>query len=167
MKDILDKHKQDFNEIRRLCLICHGLDISSNWLFSDSTYKKPSENTKYTIHSLLSSSLLNLAISIRVNLYQGLIGNQKFSLDTLVASYYEENDLLLKEVTIKDICDKIIHADSVSKSALIKEFMPKDVKNTIQLKGKLGKKNWTLDLCLELFAEKMLMILDEIEEKKC
>lgn len=163
MEDILDKHKQDFDEIRRICLQCHGLDLTSNKLFTDSTYTASSGRTKSVLHSMLSSSLLNLAVSIRVNLYQGSIGNRSIPLETMAADFYEDNELITKSVTIKDVCDKIIHAESVTKSAFPKGLLPQDTKNTFQLKGANRKKAWTLNLCLELFVESILMLLDEIE----
>ncbi len=30
MQEVISRHRQDFGEIRRLCLICHGLDYSAN-----------------------------------------------------------------------------------------------------------------------------------------
>jgi len=163
MDEVLDKHKQDFNEIRRLCLLSHGLDLTSSDIFKSSSNYVPSEHTKSVLHSLLSSTLLNLAVSIRVNLYQGTIKNELIALDTLAASYYEDDELICKSVHIKDVCDKIIHADTVTKPIFPSNFISGDTKMSFQLKGKHGKKAWTLDLCLELFAEDILLLLDGIE----
>ena len=163
MDELLDRHKQDFDEVRRLCLQCHGLDLTSSCLFTDSTYKKPSDRTRSVLHSMLSTALLNLAVSIRVNLYQGAIENPLIPLDTMAADYYEDDELISKSITIKDVCDKIIHADTVTKSIFPKGLLYKDAKITFQLKGTNRKKAWTLNLCLELFAELILMVLDKIE----
>jgi hypothetical protein len=166
MEEILDKHKQDFNEIRRLCLQCHGLDMISSHLFTSSSYKDPSDNTKSVLHSMLSSSLLNLAVSIRVNLYQKAIDNRLIPLETMAADYYEDDKLISKAVKLKDVCDKIIHADTVTKPIVPGGLLESDVKISFQLKGTNRKKNWTLNLCLDLFAESVLAILDEIEKNK-
>ncbi len=163
MEDILEKHKQDFAEVRRLCLLCHGLDLTSSNLFTGSTYTNPSDQTKSVLHSLLSSSLLNLAVSIRVNLYQGLIENKTIPLEAMAADYYEDSELITKSVTIKDVCDKIIHADTVKKPVFPEGLLAHDVILTFQLKGMCRKKTWTLNLCLELFTEGVLILLDEIE----
>lgn len=165
MDEVLDKHKQDFNEVRRLCLLSHGLDLTSSGIFRSSSNYDPSEQTKSVLHNLLSSTLLNLAVSIRVNLYQGAIENRLIPLDTLAASYYEDDELICKSVRIKDVCDKIIHADTVTKPIVPVGFMYGDNRIAFQLKGKHGKKAWTLDLCLELFSEAVLILLDEIEAK--
>ena len=169
MEEIIDKHKQDFDEIRRHCIICHGLDLTSSDLFSKPNDKKPSNKTRSVLHGMLSSALLNLAISIRINLYQNTIKNQSIPLNTLAASYYEDDELIYKETTIKDICDKIIHADSVSKSVLPSDLtrihVEEKIHETIQLKGTKNKKRWTVDLCLDLFAEEILKLLDKIERK--
>jgi hypothetical protein len=162
MDDVLDKHKQDFNEIRRLCLLCHGLDLTSSLLFTGSSYTTPSENTKSAMHSLLSSHMLNLAVAIRINLYQKNIDNSLISKDTMAVGYYED-DLVVKSATIKDVCDKIIHAESVTKPILPKWLLDGNTKISFQLKGTHNKKSWTLDLCLSLFVEKILAAIDELE----
>ncbi|MEJ1412943.1 MAG: hypothetical protein RPU90_05100 [Candidatus Sedimenticola sp. (ex Thyasira tokunagai)] len=163
MEEILNQHRQEFDEIRRLCLQCHGLDLTSSNIFSGSTYETPSDRTKSVLHSMLSSSLLNLAVSIRVNLYQGTIKNKLIPLKTMAADIYDDEELIIKEVTIKDVCDKIIHADSVSKPIIPEVLLEHDVKISFQLKGINRKKAWTLNLCLENFTESVLILLDEIE----
>ena len=163
MEDILDKHKQDFNEVRRLCLLCHGLDLTSSNLFTGSTYTAPSDQTKSVLHSMLSSSLLNLAVSIRINLYQGSIQNIPIPLATMAANFYEDDELITKCVTIKDVCDKIVHADSVTKPAFPEGLLDRDVKIPFQLKGMNRKNTWTMNLCLDLFAETVLTLLDEVD----
>lgn len=166
MDEIIDRHRQDFNEVRRLCLLCHGLDLSSSSLFTKSTYKSASENTKSVLHSMLSSSLLNLSVAIRINIYQGNLQGQDEPLDTLSAGFYEDKELIVKPITIKDVCDKIIHADSVTKPILPAELLEDDVKITFQFKGVHRKAAWTLDLCLETFTESVLQLLDRIESGK-
>ncbi len=163
MDYVVEKHKQSFDEIRRLCFLCNGLDRTSSYIFAESTYINPSDQSKSVLQSLLSSSLLHLAVSIRINLYQDIIDNHSIPLETMAADYYEDDKLIVTSVSIKDVCDKIIHADSVSKP-IYKNFpIEKDEKISFQLKGTHRKTLWTLNLCLELFTEFILRIVDEIE----
>nr|WP_319491062.1 hypothetical protein [uncultured Desulfobacter sp.] len=166
MDEILDKHKQDFSEIRRLCLQCHGLDLTSTKLFASSSGSGVSLETKSVLHSMLSGSLLNLAVSIRVNLYQDNFENELIPLSSLAASILTEDNLEYKEITIKDVCDKIIHADSVTKPIISNEHLDKDHHVCIQFKGKHHKRFWTMDICLDLFAEHVLSMLDKLENER-
>jgi hypothetical protein len=100
MDYILEKHKQSFDEIRKLCFQCHGLGLSSSVIFSESTYNNPSEQAKSALHSLLSTSLLHLAISIRINLYQDIIDNCTIPLESMAADYYEDDKLVYLPVSV-------------------------------------------------------------------
>lgn len=163
MEYVLEKHRQSFDEIRRLCFICNGLDRASSYIFTESTYTNPSDQSKSVLKSLLSSSLLHLAVSIRINLYQDIIENRSIPLETMAADYYEDEKLIARCVSIKDVCDKIIHADAVTKP-IFKYFpLGKDEKISFQLKGSNRDKLWTLNLCLEFFTEIILKMVDEIE----
>lgn len=163
MEYVVEKHRQSFDEVRRLCFICNGLDRASSYIFTESTYTDPSDQSKSVLQNLLSSSLLHLAVSIRINLYQDIIENRPIPLETMAADYYEDDKLIVRCVSIKDVCDKIIHADTVTKP-IFKNFpLEKDEKLTFQLKGSNRDKLWTLNLCLELFTEIILKIVDEIE----
>ncbi len=162
MKELFGKHRQDFDEVRRLCLICHGLDLTSNVLFSNSTYRLSSESTERVFQNLVSGSLLNLAVSIRINIYQG----NELEIESRRLShcgfYYYDDELVGKEFSIKDVCDKIIHADTVSKACLPPEMLINN-KLAMQFKGKHNRKAWTLDLSVELFTEAVLSLLDGLE----
>ena len=162
MSEILGKHRQDFNEVRRLCLICHGLDLSSDKLFSNSTYNNKLSLTKEIYNNLLSGSLLNLAAAIRINIYQGKFAKQTNFPISHCGFYFDDEELAQKEFTIKDVCDKIIHADSICKEA----FPPAVLGNSkvaMQLKGKHNGRAWTLDISIELFTEAVLNLLDDLE----
>ncbi len=115
---------------------------------------------------MLSGSLLNLAVSIRVNLYQDNFENELIPLSSLAASILTEDNLEYKEITIKDVCDKIIHADSVTKPIISNEHLDKDHHVCIQFKGKHHKRFWTMDICLDLFAEHVLSMLDKLENER-
>lgn len=163
MEYVVEKHRQSFDEVRRLCFICNGLDRVSSYIFTESTYTDPSDQSKSVLQNLLSSSLLHLAVSIRINLYQDIIENRLIPLETMAADYYEDDKLIVRCVSIKDVCDKIIHADTVTKPIFKNIPLEKDEKLTFQLKGSNRDKLWTLNLCLELFTEIILKIIDEIE----
>ena len=63
--------------------------------------------------------------------------------------------------SMKDVCDKIIHADSVSR------YMEKGVeKPTTALRGKgnRDKSEWELSMSVSLFAEGVLNWVQDIEE---
>ena len=67
---------------------------------------------------------------------------------------------------MKQVCDKIIHADTVAKPVLPEGLWKGDSKIAIQFKGvEFGKKEWTLNIVLERFTEDVLNLLDEIESK--
>lgn len=166
MEYLLEKHKQSFDDIRKLCFQCHGLGLCSSIIFSGSTYSDPSEQSKSALHSLLSTSLLHLAISIRINLYQDTIDNCVIPLDSMAADYYENEKLIYQETSIKDVCDKIIHADKVIKPIFPDRPLEPDEYITIQLRGTNRKVGWTLNLCIERFAELILKTLDRIENKE-
>jgi hypothetical protein len=132
-------------------------------LFNASTYDASSEATKAVFQNLVSGTLLNLAVAIRVNIYQGKLPNHQENCPlTHCGFYYDNEEMFCKEFTIKDVCDKIIHADTFSKEA----FPPKmlgNAKMTIQLKGTHQSRLWTLDLSIELFTEAVLNYLDTLE----
>lgn len=162
MKDIFKKHRQDFNEIRRLCLICHGIDLTTSSLSSKHSRLKISDETEIVLQNMVTSNLLNLAISIRINLYQKSISQSNKELLESAWLYFDKK-LLTRPATLKQVCDKIIHADSVTKSILHHE-RSHDSQIAIQFKGvEQNRKHWTLDIVLQRFCEDVLCLLDEIE----
>ncbi|WGL17869.1 hypothetical protein PVT68_06120 [Microbulbifer bruguierae] len=115
------------------------------------------------LQNLISSNLLNLAIAIRINLYQETISNPNIELPESSWLYYDD-ELIDRPATLKQVCDKIIHANTVAKPVLPPELWEGNSKIAIQLKGvEFGKKAWTLNIVLERFAEDILNLLDSIE----
>jgi hypothetical protein len=163
MYEILGAHRQDFAEVRRLCLICHGLDLSSDKLFNDSTYNNKLNATKEVYQNLVSGSLLSLAVAIRINIYQGKLEKQREFPITHCCFCFDDEGRIHEDFKIKDVCDKIIHADSITKHALPSAVLG-NTKMLMQLKGKHNGKIWILDISLELFAEAVLNLLDNLEE---
>jgi len=165
MSEIFGQHRQDLNEVRRLCLICHGLDLTSDKLFSDSTYNEKLSITRGIFQNLVSSSILSLAVSIRINLYQNNfkdIANVDLS---HCAHYYSHSNMKQKEISIKDVCDKIIHANDFFKNAFPKELNLGEHKVWSQFNGVHRKENWTLNISVEHFVEAVLNYLDVIEDQ--
>lgn len=163
MREILSKHRQDIGEIRRLCLICHGLDHSTSSVSSSQSRLRLSENLDASLQYLISSSLLSLAIALRINLYQGAIDKPNLELTDSSWLYFDD-ELISRPATIKQVIDKIIHADTVAKPVLPSDMWDGDTKIAIQFKGsEFRKKAWTLNIVLERFAEDVLGLLDEIK----
>lgn len=84
-------------------------------------------------------------------------------LETMAVDYYEDEKLILRCVSLKDVCDKIIHANTVTKPIFKNFSLEKDEKISFQLKGSSRDKLWALNLCLELYTEIILKLVDEIE----
>lgn len=165
MDEIFGKYRQDFGEIRRLCLVCHGLDLSTSTLSSGSSTWVLSEATNTALQNLVSSTLLHLAVAIRTNLYQNRMQGSDILLENSAWFYYDE-ELIERPATLKQVCDKIIHADTFSKLAYPKEFSGRADKIATQIRGTEYKRGaWTMSLVLDLLAEDILCMLDEVETK--
>ncbi|MEO9524669.1 hypothetical protein [Marinobacter alexandrii] len=163
MDELFGRYRQDFNEIRRLCLICHGLDLSTSTLSTEYSTWKLSEPTNITLQTLVSSTLLHLAIALRTNLYQKSIKGSDILLERSAWLYYDKE---LKEApaTLKQVCDKIIHADTFSKSRYPGHLSSHEDKIATQIRGtEQNRKAWTMNLVIDLLAEDILALLDDIE----
>ncbi len=161
--ELLGTHKVTFDEIRSLAIQCHALDISAYHLFVDSTHKDNSGITKSTYHDLFTRQLLGLAIALRTKFYQGIKHEDTASYVTASGRMNKPKDGVEEFVnfSMKDVCDKIIHADSVSRS------MEKDDKKPITIiRGEhFDKLDWELTLSVSLFTEGVLNWTREFEEK--
>ncbi|MCQ8850038.1 hypothetical protein NQT74_15725 [Alteromonas stellipolaris] len=163
MQLILGKHRQDFDEIRRLCLICHGLDYTTSSFSDDEKGLRLSNSLSSAVESLISSNLLSLAIALRVNIYQKVIKFPNYELGKSSSLYYD-NELVERAATLKQVIDKIIHADEVLKPIVPDSLRNNPLKIAIQFKGtEFGRKKWTMNVILEKFAEEILLLLDEHE----
>ena len=161
-EELLGSHRQDFSEIRRLCLICHGLDNSADTIFSGSIYTSPSDEFRCVFQNLMSGSLLNLAVALRVNGYQAAVDVSR-DLSIQCASLYWEPDLIVKQVSIKDVIDKIIHADFLSKETSY-GTSTEAPRVMMQLKGVHRKRKWILDINIQYFVEVILELIDSFGE---
>lgn len=107
---------------------------------------------------------MSLVIAIRVNLYQNQISQSDLELPNSAWLYYD-SQLIERPATLKQVCDKVIHADSFSKMIPSDGVIDKDCKITVQFRGSEFKKAWTLNVVLEIFVEDILLLLDNIELK--
>ena len=161
--ELLGTHKVTFEEIRSLAIQCHALDIAAYHLFVDGTHEDNSEKTKSTYQDLFTRKLLGLAIALRTKFYQGLDheGTVRYVLPCGLMYRYKKNVESTVNFSMKDVCDKIIHADSISRP------MEKGVeKQTTTLRGKdnRDKSEWELSMSVSLFAEAVLNWAQDVEE---
>lgn len=155
--DLFGAHQISLDAIRRLAVECHALDVSAVRLLIDTTVNKP-ELARRTYEELFSEKLLSLAVALRTRLYQGapskgselFVGYSAF----LVVSAMEE----IRTFTIKDVCDKVIHAESITRSLNDGTAQP-----VTQLRGTHQGVPWVLHISTGLFCEGVLNWIDSID----
>lgn len=144
--------------IRALALQCHALDIQFDPLFNNSSICGYSENIYRTYNRLLSTNLLNLAIAIRV----GLSTEPGYTSRTNGVSNCGLFDGTGPHgdgsFSIKDVCDKLIHADRITKPI---ETGAKG--SCCELAGSYHGEQWDFGLGVRIFTEYVLKWLDELE----
>jgi hypothetical protein len=160
--ELLGTHKVSFEPIRRLTIECYALASCGLQLLQQSDYKDEHGRTTAMYEELLSEKLLQLAISIRTKFYQGADHRR-------TSGFLEDTGHFIKGVTaedeaecrytLKDICDKVIHASSVY------FILDSDLDVTfIELFGSQGagqqKQGWMLTLLLPEVCEGILGWLD-------
>lgn len=164
MDRVLEKYCIDFNELRRVCIRCHGLDLTTSHLYTDSTYLNPSVATKAMVANMMSSALLELAILLRTHFYaNSLDGTRVPGRDSASMYYMDARPMIEHEISLKTVCDKIIHARGVDKFTIPVEIR-EDAKICIQFSGSHQGRDWILNICLEVLAEYVLSMLDEADE---
>jgi hypothetical protein len=158
MVKILGKHKLSTDLIRSLSIDCLSLDLVAFNLFIDGIHADEADKTKDIYEEKLSSSLLNLAVAVRTLLYQGHIDLKCIS----YCGFYEsDNPKDRASVTIKDICDKIIHAESLERELESSPYP--DNKPVTTIKGSHGKSEWVMDISVSLFCESVLNWVNELD----
>ncbi|MFT6634211.1 hypothetical protein [Alcanivorax sp.] len=158
MTKMFSQHKQSIGEIRRLALLCYGLDVGSTKLKDGSSMLELDPLSEEVLHEQISCHLLSLAVALRVNFYQkNLMDLAKHDVRHYAGMYWED-EYAIVETTIKDVCDKIMHADIFSKSVAPHKFS-NGAYATIQMQGTHRKRNWILDLSVALFCEKLLHLI--------
>lgn len=146
--------------IRALALQCHALDLQFDSLFNESSICGYSDKIYQTYNRLLSTSLLNLAISIRVSLSSEPEYSARDSGITNCGLFEDDGPHGDGSFSIKDVCDKLIHAERISKPI---EQCARGACCT--LIGSYCGKQWELGLGVRILSEYVLKWLDEIDER--
>jgi len=155
---ILGMHRVSWDAVRRLAVECHALDAAAFILLSDSILDDKDGKTRTVYEELFTDRLLALAIALRTKFNQGVSAadTKRYSLDCGIL-YRLEQDVEKGpvEFTFNDICNKIIHADSIHKSVETShEAKITTLQGTEQRHGK--KISWRLGLSVTLFTESIL-----------
>jgi hypothetical protein len=151
------RYEIGLDHIRALAIECHALDVQFDVLFNGPTICGTTETTRRVHNRLLSTTLLSLAISVRVS----LANEPKYSQIAAVqpSAIYEVGGEI-HSCSIKDICDKLIHADRI-----YRPIEPGVRGGCCELSGRLRKQPWALGLSVQIFCEYMLRWLDELEQQ--
>ena len=110
---------------------------------------------------LMTEKLLGLAIALRTKFYQGLDHKDTVRYVGPCGLLFKHEDNVEKNISfsMKDVCDKIIHADSVSRH--LEDGVEKP---TTSLRGRLGGIEWELSMSVSLFTEAVLNWVQDIED---
>jgi hypothetical protein len=147
------------DDIRALAIQCHALDVAFDVLFNEPTICRSTEAISRTYNRLLSTGLLNLAIAIRVS----LADEPEYSMAGFIApaALFLEGWPQAEGFSIKDICDKIIHARRIYKPT------EEGVRGAAcELSGQYRGQKWTLGLGVGIFCEYVLGWLDQLDQRK-
>jgi hypothetical protein len=154
--DLFGTHKISVETIRRLAVECHALDVCAVRLLIDTTVDEPN-SLRTCYEELFSEKLLSLAIALRTKFYQGIPskGTEKFVSHS--AFLLVTNKESIKSFTIKDVCDKIIHAESISRPLNDGTAQP-----ITQVRGTHQTIPWVLHVSTSVFCEGVLNWLASI-----
>ena len=163
LMELASSHQISFDAIRRLAIECHSLDLDAFPLLQGGTHFDTTSRTRAAYQELLTSKLLSLAVAIRTKFYQSLVAESSIGFVLHSGIFFKEGEDDPENVSfsIKDVCDKIIHANSVerllssSQDALITDF-----------KGVQGKREWLLSISISLFTEGVLNWIEHLEEEQ-
>ena len=154
------RYNVGIDHIRALAITCLALEGQFDTLFNSQSICGHSPRITDSYDRLFSVSLLNLAISIRVSLSgEPEYKNENSGVDACGA--FESG--APKEAggfTVKDVCDKIIHATNISKP--IERGV---IGACSRLSGHYNNKPWEFDLGVSIFCEWVLKWLEEIEDR--
>jgi hypothetical protein len=155
--NLFGTHKISVDAIRRLAVECHALDVSAVRLLIDTTLDAP-ERICNTYEELFSEKLLSLAIALRTKFYQGVPskGSERFVQHSAFLLMTEKEDI--KHFTIKDVCDKIIHAESITRPLNDGTAQP-----VTQVRGTHQSVAWVLHISTGLFCEGVLNWLESLQ----
>jgi len=160
--DLKGQHAISFQMVRSLAIECHALDLSAYELLLFPVHDDARGKTKATYDELLTSKMLALAIALRTKFYQGVPHEDTHWYLEHVGSLERGRRGAMGETkfTLKDACDKIIHANSI-----VRRFEGQSQKPKTILEGTgPGKDQWTLSFLLSLLADCVLWWLEDVEE---
>jgi hypothetical protein len=144
--------------IRSLAVICHALDTQFDMLFNAETICEKSPALSESYGRLFATNLLSLAVSIRVSLNQD---PEYWFVTTGVRACGLFDAGAPREdggFAVKDVCDKIIHADDICKP------VESGVRGACcRLRGTHNRKPWEFGLGVSVFCEYVLEWLDRID----
>jgi len=155
-----DRYQIGTEYIRRLAVSSHALDTGFDSLFNNDTICGDTEAVSRTYNELLAQNLLNLAISIRVALHDQQEYRRTDSGVLACALFESDDENSDGTFSIKDVCDKIIHAESIWKP---KELGASSVGT--ELRGSYRNNIWVLHLGIQLFSEVILKWLEQIDAR--
>ena len=156
------KHQVSFQAVRSLAIECHALDLSASELLLFPVHNDSRGRTRATYDELLTAKMLALAIALRTKFYQGTSyqGTEKYLEYVGMFESKRHGAAKTATFTLKDACDKIIHADSV-----VRKFNTPQGKPITALAGTgPGTVKWRLSFSLASFADSILWWLEDVEE---
>lgn len=156
--ELFGSHSISFGLVRQQAIKCYALDLAAYPLLLDSIHDDTTSETRLAYEELFSAELLAFAIMMRTKFYQGLdpAPSLKFISASGLLYTFDARGEESQDFTVKDVCDKIIHANSVQKYL---EFgIPKP---TTTLEGIHGKIKWQFSFSVSIFIEGVLNWLDE------
>jgi hypothetical protein len=145
-----------------MALRCYALDVAAEPLLLNGTHTDLNGKTKAEYEELYSTELLSLAIALRTLFYQGMDPKGSASFVAASGLLYRYNSLAEETVpfTVKDVCDKIIHATTISK------HLERGIANSAtMLEGAETRgTSWQLSFSVTLFVEGLLEWLNTQED---
>jgi len=161
--ELLGTHKVTFGQLRLLAIQCHALDISAYHLLLDSTHTDGVEKTQEIFEELFTSQLLSLAIALRTKFNQGLDHKATvpyMSCCGLLYKYKKNGKEETINFSMKDVCDKIIHAERISRQ--LETGVQKPTTSLLGTNNR-DKSNWELSMSLSLFSEAVLNWIHSVD----
>lgn len=157
------RYEIGFGHIRSLAIQAHALDVQFDKLFNSTTICEKSEAIQRAYNRLLSTTLLNLAISVRVDLSDELLYRERGGRFAAAGLFLEGGPQQGGgQFSVKDICDKIIHADRI-----FKPIEPGVQGAGCELQGKYHGNSWRFGLGVRIFSECILQWVDELDAIQC
>ena len=161
--DLLGKHKISLANVRSMAIQCYALDVAAFPLLQGGTHTDRGGKTKEAYEELFTAQLLAFAIALRTKFYQGLDHKTTVRYIQAAGFLFKNNSCGEKTLafSIKDVCDKIIHADTISRYLELGISKP-----STSFCGKDSRDNstWECAISVTLFVEGVLEWLQDVEE---